>query len=124
MFVISIFLNYGMWLERWMIVSPTVAQGYHPFAFHVIWPSWVQWFIVAGSFGWFGLLFLIFVKVIPSVSMYEVKEMIYHRRHLAKKDLGAVMHSRPGTVGAAGVPGPAGPAGPRGKDGPPGLEGA
>jgi hypothetical protein len=112
MFVISILLNYGMWLERWMIVSPTLSQGYHPFAFHVIWPSWVQWFIVAGSFGWFGLLFLIFVKVIPSVSMYEVKEMIYHRRHLAHKDLAPVMHSR----SASDSRRPAGS--------PPGLEGA
>ncbi len=103
MFVVSILLNYGMWLERWMIVSPTVSQGYHPIAFDVLWPSWVQWFIVAGSFGWFGLLFLIFVKLIPSVSMYEVKEMIYHRRHLANKSIAPVMHQR--DARAAGKPG-------------------
>ena len=105
MFVVSLFLNLGMWLERWMIVSPTLSQGFHPFAFFVIWPSWVQWAIVAGSFGWFGLLFLTFVKVIPSVSMYEVKEMITHRRHLAHKDLAEVMHRRPGVRKEPGLEG-------------------
>ena len=94
MMVISIGLNIGMWLERWMIVTPTLSLSYHPFSFDVMWPSWVQWFIVFGSFGWFGLLFLVFVKVFPSVSMYEVKEMILHRRHLANKGIAEVMHRR------------------------------
>ena len=94
MFVVSLLLNVGMWLERWMIVTPTLSLAYHPFAWQVMWPSWVQWFIVLGSFGWFGLLFLVFVKIIPSVSMYEVKEMIFHRRHIANKDVAEVMHRR------------------------------
>ncbi len=94
MLVVSLLLNLGMWLERWMIVTPTLSLAYAPAAHDVMWPSWVQWFIVLGSFGWFGLLFLIFVKVIPSVSMYEVKEMIFHRRHMANKDIAEVMHRR------------------------------
>ena len=56
MFVVSLLLNLGMWLERWMIVTPTLATSYYPFAFDVMWPSMVQWAIVFGSFGWFGLL--------------------------------------------------------------------
>jgi molybdopterin-containing oxidoreductase family membrane subunit len=105
MFVVSIVLNIGMWLERWMIVGPTLSMSYAPVAFDVNWPSWVQWFIVAGSFGWFGLLFLIFVKVIPSVSMYEVKEMVFHRRHLAHKDIASVMHRRAGDPKPSGETG-------------------
>ncbi|MFQ5468841.1 MAG: NrfD/PsrC family molybdoenzyme membrane anchor subunit [Gammaproteobacteria bacterium] len=94
MLIVSLLLNLGMFFERWMIVAPTLAASYHPFAFDTMWGSWVEWFIVAGSFGWFGLLFLVFVKVFPSVSMYEVKEMVFHRRHLANKDISAVMHRR------------------------------
>lgn len=96
MFVVSILLNVGMFFERWMIVAPTLAQAYHPIAWDVMWGSWVEWGIVAGSFGWFGLLFLVFVKVFPSVSMYEVKEMVFHRRQLANKDVAEVMHRREG----------------------------
>lgn len=80
MMVVSLLLNLGMWLERWMIVAPTFSHGYYPWTWdHDQWPSFVQWGIVFGSFGWFGLLFMGFCKLIPSVSMYEVKEMVYHR---------------------------------------------
>ncbi|MEK6748837.1 MAG: NrfD/PsrC family molybdoenzyme membrane anchor subunit [Pseudomonadota bacterium] len=80
MFVVSLLLNLGMYFERWMIVAPTLAMSYEPHQFYMMYGSIVQWAIVFGSFGWFGLLFLIFVKVFPSVSMYEVKEMVFHRR--------------------------------------------
>ena len=109
MFVVSLFLNLGMFFERWMIVAPTLAQAYHPIAWSVMWGSWVEWFIVAGSFGWFGLLFLVFVKVFPSVSMYEVKEMVFHRRQLAQKDVAEIMHRPEGdtktTTGRPGLEG-------------------
>jgi hypothetical protein len=94
MFVISLLFNVGMFLERWMIVSPTLSFSYQPIAWSVLWPSIVQWAIVFGSFGWFGLLFLIFVKVFPSVSMYEVKEMVYHRRRAAEDDKALAFHRR------------------------------
>lgn len=94
MFWVSIFLNVGMWLERWMIVTPTLAESFHPWQWDVMWPSMVQWGIVIGSFGWFGLLFLVFVKVFPSVSMYEVKEMVFHRRRANNPDIAKKMHRR------------------------------
>jgi len=94
MFVVSLLLNVGMWLERWMIVSPTLSYSYQPVAWSVLWPSIVQWAIVFGSFGWFGLLFLVFVKVFPSVSMYEVKEMVYHRRRAIEDDKAVAFHRR------------------------------
>ena len=105
MMVVSLILNLGMWLERWMIVTPTLSQAYHPIAWDIMWPSVIQWAIVFGSFGWFGLLFLIFVKVFPSVSMYEVKEMVYHRRAAAGKDPDAVLHQKDPKSG--GDPAPA-----------------
>jgi Ni/Fe-hydrogenase subunit HybB-like protein len=97
MFAVSLLLNLGMWLERWMIVAPTFSHGYYPWTWdHDQWPSLVQWGIVFGSFGWFTLLFMVFCKVFPSVSMYEVKEMVYHRS-LATKKLEAT-----GNIAAAG----------------------
>jgi molybdopterin-containing oxidoreductase family membrane subunit len=84
---ISLLLNLGMWLERWMIVAPTFSNGYYPWTWdHAQWPSMVQWGMVFGSFGWFALLFMVFCKVFPSVSMYEVKEMVYHRSLESQKN--------------------------------------
>jgi molybdopterin-containing oxidoreductase family membrane subunit len=86
LFAVSLLLNLGMYLERFMIVAPTFADGYYPWTWdHDQWPSLVQWGIVLGSFGWFTMLFMIFCKIFPSVSMYEVKEMVYHRSLATKK---------------------------------------
>ena len=79
MFVVSILLNIGMFFERWMIVAPTLSLSHEPWQWDVMWGSIIEWALVFGSFGWFGLLFLLFVKVFPCVSMYEVKEMVFHR---------------------------------------------
>jgi molybdopterin-containing oxidoreductase family membrane subunit len=87
MLVVSVLLNFGMWDERFMIVTPTFAHGYYPWTWtNGWWPNWVQLGIVMGSFGWFNMLFMLFCKIFPSVSMYEVKEMVYHRR-VARKTL-------------------------------------
>jgi molybdopterin-containing oxidoreductase family membrane subunit len=81
MMVVSLLLNLGMWTERFMIVTPTFAHGYYPWTWvDTWWPNWVQVGIILGSFGWFTMLFMLFCKIFPSVSMYEVKEMVYHRR--------------------------------------------
>ena len=60
----------------------------------------MQWGIVFGSFGWFTMLFMIFCKIFPSVSMYEVKEMVYHRSQATKKleATGKIGRSREGST--------------------------
>jgi len=80
MMAVSLLINLGMFAERWMIIAPSLSLAFEPHQWAVLWPSIVQWGIVFGSFGWFGFLILIFVKIVPSVSMYEVKELVYHHR--------------------------------------------
>ncbi|MCI0504623.1 MAG: polysulfide reductase NrfD [Gammaproteobacteria bacterium] len=95
MFVVSLLLNLSMFFERWMIVAPTLSMSHDPHQWDIMYASVVQWAIVFGSFGWFGLLFLVFVKIFPSVSMYEVKEMVFHRRrHLVNEEAAARFHRR------------------------------
>ena len=82
MLVLSLVFNFAMWDERWMIVTPTFSHGYYPWTWdHKFFPSMIQWGILLGSFGLFGMLFMLFVKIFPSVSMYEVKEMVHATRH-------------------------------------------
>lgn len=99
MFVVSLLLNVGMFFERWMIVAPTLSMSQQPHQWDIMYGSIVEWAIVFGSFGWFGLLFLIFVKVFPSVSMYEVKEMVFHRQRSAgEEDVSRMTdHAQPAT---------------------------
>ena len=86
MFWLSLVLQLGMWLERFQIVSPPLASNHEPWTWAVVWPGTVQLTLTAASFGWFTMLFLIFCKIFPSVSMYEVKEMVYHRREYGGRD--------------------------------------
>lgn len=85
LFVISLLFNIAMWLERWMIVSPPFARAYEPYGSAYYWPGWVELTILLASFAWFVLLFLVFVKIFPCISMYEVKEMLFHRRQVSDR---------------------------------------
>jgi len=76
MFVLSLFINLGMWFERFVIIVVSLSHEYQPFAFDHYTPSWVDWSITAGSFAWFFTWFLLFAKNFPTVSITEVKEII------------------------------------------------
>jgi|TARA_B100000315_G_scaffold58928_1_gene53491 molybdopterin-containing oxidoreductase family membrane subunit len=83
MFVISILVNIGMFTERFLIVATTQPRKFLPDAFGFYIPSLVEVSIAVGSFAVFTTLFLIFVKVFPCVSIYEVKETLKPLRRAA-----------------------------------------
>ncbi len=74
MLVLSIAINIGMYTERFLIVATSLPRQYLPDAWGFYSPSLVEVSIMVGSFAVFTTLFLVFVKIFPSVSMYEVKE--------------------------------------------------
>ncbi len=76
MFTISLFVNLGMWFERFVIIVVSLSHEYEPYAMGHYTPSWVEWAILAGSFAWFFMWFLLFAKNFPTVAIAEVKEII------------------------------------------------
>lgn len=74
MLLLSIAINIGMYTERFLIVSTSLSRQYLPDAWGPYVPSLVELSIIVGSLALFTTLFLIFVKIFPSVSIYEVKE--------------------------------------------------
>jgi molybdopterin-containing oxidoreductase family membrane subunit len=76
MFVISVFVNIGMWYERFVIIVTSLAHEYLPGAWGLYTPSWVELSITVGSFAWFLFWFMIFAKTLPAISITEVKESI------------------------------------------------
>src|SRR5205807_2057094 len=69
LFVVSIFVNVGMWFERFVIIVVSLAgEPFERFANATYNPTWADWGIMAGSFGWFFMWFLLFVKNFPAVS--------------------------------------------------------
>ena len=78
LYVVSILVLTGMWFERFNIIVPGLAHGFYPYTFGVYIPTITDSTIIVGSFAWFFILFLSFVKVLPSLSIVEVKETIPH----------------------------------------------
>jgi Ni/Fe-hydrogenase subunit HybB-like protein len=76
LFIISIFINVGMWFERYVIIVSSLSNDYIPWAWDQMNPTWADWGILLGSFGWFGMWFLLFAKTFPIVAIQEIKEMI------------------------------------------------
>ena len=74
LFVVSILVNVGMWLERYVIVVTSLARDFDPSNWTGVYQlTWVEGAITAGAFAMFFLLFLVFVKMFPPVSMSEIK---------------------------------------------------
>ena len=74
LFIMSIFVNVGMWLERFVIIVTSLAHEFDPYSWGTYVPSLVEIGITVGSFGMFFMFFLLFVKVLPVVAITEVKE--------------------------------------------------
>jgi Ni/Fe-hydrogenase subunit HybB-like protein len=75
LWIISIFINIGMWLERFVIIAGSLGSNFMPSQWSFTYrPSWVEIAITAASFCWFLMWFTLFSKFLPIVSMTEVKE--------------------------------------------------
>ena len=78
LYVVSILVLIGMWFERFNIIVPGLGHDFYPYTWGIYWPTLTDTMIVIGSFAWFFILFLGFIKVMPSVSIVEVKETLPH----------------------------------------------
>ena len=72
-FVIVILVNVGMWFERFVIIVTSLHRDYLPSSWAMYYPTMYDIGILAGSFGLFFTLILLFAKTLPVVSMAEVK---------------------------------------------------
>jgi molybdopterin-containing oxidoreductase family membrane subunit len=72
-FIVCMFVNVGMWFERFVIIATSLAQDFLPSSWRHYHPSWVEVFTFVGTFGIFLSLFLLFVRYLPMIAMSEVK---------------------------------------------------
>ena len=75
-FVISIFVNIGMWFERFVITVTSLNRDFLPSSWHYFSPRIFEPLFLIGSFGLFFTLFLLFVRYLPVIAMAEVKSVL------------------------------------------------
>jgi Ni/Fe-hydrogenase subunit HybB-like protein len=73
---ISVLVNVGMYLERFIIVPVTLTHDFDPYIWHLYRPTFYEYGILAASFGFFFFWFLLFIKFVPPVPVYEIKEIL------------------------------------------------
>jgi molybdopterin-containing oxidoreductase family membrane subunit len=76
LFVVSLLVNVGMWLERFVIIVVSLHRGYLPSAWGMFTPTLVDVGVLVGAFGLFFTCFLLFIRFLPVIAMWEVKKTI------------------------------------------------
>jgi molybdopterin-containing oxidoreductase family membrane subunit len=80
-FILTIFVNIGMWFERFVIIVTSLHRDYLPSAWAMYKPTFIEVATLLGSFGLFFTLFLIFTRVLPMIAASEVKGVLKHGDH-------------------------------------------
>jgi molybdopterin-containing oxidoreductase family membrane subunit len=75
-FIIATFANAGMWFERFVIIVTSLTRDFLPSSWWTYRPTWVDIGMLAGSFGLFFTLFMLFCRFLPVVAMAEVKSVM------------------------------------------------
>jgi Ni/Fe-hydrogenase subunit HybB-like protein len=73
MFVASIFINIGMWFERFVIIASSLHRDFLPSSWGYFRPTFVDILTFFGTFGLFLTLFLLFIRFLPMIAISEVK---------------------------------------------------
>ncbi|MFC1939333.1 NrfD/PsrC family molybdoenzyme membrane anchor subunit [Chloroflexota bacterium] len=72
--IASIAVVIGMWLERFVIIVPTLTHQRLATELTLYFPTWVEWSIFAGCISSFMLLYVVFSKLFPIISIWEIRE--------------------------------------------------
>ena len=81
LFIISVLINVGMWAERYLIVVQSLSRDYVPSKWRDFYPTAWDWATYIGTMGLFLFLFLLFIRLMPMISMAEVRKLLHEKEH-------------------------------------------
>jgi Ni/Fe-hydrogenase subunit HybB-like protein len=77
LFIISIVVNIGMWLERFVIIVVSLHRDFVPSSWGMFYPTRWDWATLVGVIGLFFTLFYLFIRFLPMISMVEVRSLVH-----------------------------------------------
>jgi molybdopterin-containing oxidoreductase family membrane subunit len=89
LWILSIVINIGMWLERFVIIVVSLNRDFLPSSWHMYYPSLWDWAMYLGTFGLFFTLLFLFVRFLPVISITEMRELVHHEASLGGHGGGA-----------------------------------
>jgi molybdopterin-containing oxidoreductase family membrane subunit len=85
LFVISLIVQVGMWMERFVIVITSLHRDFLPSSWGMYYPTIWDWGTLLGTIGFFTLCFLLFARLLPVISIFELRETVQDESTAAKK---------------------------------------
>jgi len=77
LFVISLIVQTGMWLERFIIVVTSLHRDFLPSSWGMYYPTRWDWATYLGTIGLFFTLFLLFIRYLPMISIFEMRGLAH-----------------------------------------------
>ncbi len=77
LFLLSLVVQTGMWTERFVIVVTSLHRDFTPSAWGMFYPTVVDWAILFGSIGLFFTLFYLFIRFLPMISIFEMRDLVH-----------------------------------------------
>jgi len=77
LFVISLVIQTGMWLERFVIVVTSLHRDFLPSSWGMYYPTKWDWAVYTGTIGLFFTLFLLFIRFLPMISIFEMRGLAH-----------------------------------------------
>jgi Ni/Fe-hydrogenase subunit HybB-like protein len=75
-FVVSMFINVGMWLERFVIIVTSLHRDFLPSSWQMYYPTGWDFMTLFGTIGLFLTLMFVFVRVLPMISIFEQRTLL------------------------------------------------
>ncbi|MGI8995074.1 MAG: NrfD/PsrC family molybdoenzyme membrane anchor subunit [Pyrinomonadaceae bacterium] len=85
LFVISLVVSVGMWLERFVIIVTSLHRDFLPSSWAMYSPTIFDWTMFIGTIGLFFTLFFLFIRFLPIISIFEMRTIL-PQAEMAKED--------------------------------------
>jgi molybdopterin-containing oxidoreductase family membrane subunit len=76
LWMISLIVNIGMWLERFVIVVLSLHRDFLPSSWGTYWPTFWDWAVLIGTIGFFLFCIFLFVRVLPMITIFELRMLL------------------------------------------------
>ncbi len=76
LFALSLVVNTGMWLERFVIIVTSLHRDFLPSSWGMYYPTRWDWMTYVGTIGLFLTLFYLFIRYLPMISIYEMRSLV------------------------------------------------
>jgi len=86
LFVMSLIINTGMWLERFVIVVISLTRDFMPSAWVRYSATFWDYATLVGTLGLFTMLLFLFVRGLPAIAISEMRELVHEESHAVSKD--------------------------------------